>query len=140
MIYKLWLQYFLFMRLLYKKKSDDRNVNAQVLGFLCLFFICMFLEVLCELTFGYRLLFNLFGKGLPLSLYASLATFIILLPIFIIFNRKVIDNKILVFRNALNKAGKIKRYFVILYLLLCCALFVISGVIIYFNSPPPASL
>lgn len=134
MVYKLWLLYFLFVKKFYRKRWKDINSSSFALAFGCLFIISLFIIILLEYILKFNGLLYLLDKGLPLGPIAIFLGFIIILPIILVMNKKVIINKRLFLRLLLLKTEKINRIYSLAFVFFCFFLFLSTIFIVIINN------
>lgn len=118
-VYKIWLYYFLFIRKNYKKRWDGINSSVSALGMACIFIILLFISIVLEMLLEFNGFLFLLKKDLPLAPIAMIISFVILLPVLILFSRFRLKNKKKVYREVISKVGNTKRIYSKLYLVFC---------------------
>ncbi len=131
--YKIWLCYFLFIKKSYKKRWDGINSSVNALAIACVFIILLFISIVLEMILEFNGFSFLMKQGLPLAPIAMLISFVILLPIYIIFSRLRLKDKRKIYREVIKKAGNLKRIYSNLYLILCSLAFLSIILLVIIN-------
>lgn len=132
--YKLWVNYYAFIKSVYTKRWKDMNSSVFALAISSLFVYLMFLMIAIEIIFDIKGFLSLFQQGLPVGPIFMGVSFVILIMLAAILSKINIKNKFLIKRNTVAKFKNKSKFKVKLYLIICLIVFFFILVISVFNT------